>query len=260
MTFIGYIAAIIIFASMWALFATGRKSWIVTVFWAGIMLVMSIGYKNGIPMNGLCLSIALLETIMTVRAVYGVIIWNQSFKEKGVILPLVIYLITALLVSYCVMELQKLGYIPDFMNIKDGGSIGRKIVNIIIILVISIGPAYVGLIRFERFFSNPSELILLDCHFYTSTVSTGRVLKEYYMYGINNGIKHYFRITKRTYFMLRFEKRLQLSTYKDIRGNIYVVKNPCPKNLENIARRDIRLAKNIAVSAVIYAVIMIIVL
>ena len=80
------------------------------------------------------------------------------------------------------------------------------------------------------------------------------------MYGINNGVKYHFRITKRIYFMLRFEKRLVMNVYKDLRGNMFVVKNPCPGNLKSVAGRDIRMAKNIAMSAVVFIVIMVIIL
>ena len=260
MTYIGYIAAIIIFASLWAVFATGRRCWLVTVFWAGIMLVMSLGAKRGVPMNGLCLSIAVFETIMSIRALYGVIMWDHSFKDKGVVIPIVIYLITLVLVSYCVRELQKLGYVPDIMNVKEGATTAGNILAAIVLMIISILPAYVGLLRFERFFSNPSELTLLDCRFYTSALSNGKAFKTYSMNGINNGVKHYLRVTKRTYFMLRFENRLQMNVYKDLRGNIFVTENPCPKNLENVARRDLKTARNIAMSAVVYLVLMFIVL
>lgn len=260
MTFIGYIAAAVIFAALWTMFATGRKSWLVTVFWAGIMFVMSLGAKRGLAVNGLCLLIALFETILSIRAMYGVIIWNQSFKDKGIVLPAVIYMITLILVGYCLTQIQKLGYVPDVMGIK--GELGalRKLVNFIVIAAVSVPPAYIGLLRFERFFSNETSLTLLNCRFYTSSLVGGKVFKGYYMYGINNGVKHYFRITKRAYFMLRFEDRVVLSMRKDLRGNMFAVKNPCPQNLSNVARRDIRMAKNIGLSAVIYAVIMIIIL
>lgn len=260
MTFIGYLAAAVIFAALWAMFATGRKSWLVTIFWAGIMFVMSIGAKRGLAINGLCLLIALCETALSIRAVYGIIIWNQTFKDKGLVLPIVIYIITLILVSYTVIQIQKTGYVPDVMGVN--GEIGnlRKLVNFIILALLSIPPAYIGLLRFERFFSNETSLTLLNCKFYTSSLVGGKVFKGYYMYGINNGVKHYFRITKRAYFMLRFEDRVVLNMRKDLRGNLFAVKNPCPQNLSNVARRDIRLAKNIAISAVVYIVIMVIIL
>lgn len=260
MTYVGYLAGIIIFASVWAVFATGRKSWLVTAFWAGIIFVMSLGVKRGLGVNGLCLCIAMLETLMTIRATYGIRIWNQSLKDKGLVLPIVIYIITVFFVGYCVIQMQKIGYIPDFMNFNGEMGIVRKIFNLIVILFISAPPAYIGLMRFERFFSNPMSLTLLNCRFYTSSMMGGTVFKGYYMYGINNGVKYYFRITKRAYFMLRFEDRVVLDMRKDLRGNMFAVKNPCPKNLEHVARRDIRMAKNIAMSAVVYAILMVIIL
>ena len=99
MTYIGYLAAIIIFGSVWAVFATSRRSWLVAAFWAAVMLVTALGAKRGLEVNGLCLCIAVFETALSIRATYGIIIWNQNFKDKGVILPIVIYLITVLLVS-----------------------------------------------------------------------------------------------------------------------------------------------------------------
>ena len=260
MTYIGYLAAAIIFATVWAMFATGRRSWLVTAFWAFIALVTAMGVKRGLEINGLCLCIAVFETIMSIRATYGIIIWNQNFKDKGVVLPIVIYLITAMLTGYCIIQIQKLGYVPDIMGVNREMGFIRKLINTVFVLAVSIPPAYVGLLRFERFFSNKTELILLNCKFYTSSLANGGTFKEYYMYGINNGVKHYFRVTKRMYFMLRFEDRLKLNLYKDLRGNMFAVENPCPKALEHVAGRDIRMAKNIAMSAVVYIIIMIVML
>ena len=260
MTYIGYLAATIIFSSVWAVFATSRRSWLVAAFWAAVMLVTALGAKRGLEVNGLCLCIAVFETALSIRATYGIIIWNQNFKDKGVILPIVIYLITVLLVGYCIIQIQKIGYVPNIMGINKEISFVRKLINIICVMVISVPPAYVGLLRFERFFSNKMEITLLNCRFYTSSPVSGGIFKGYYMYGVNNGVKYYFRITKRLYFMLRFEDKVKLDMYKDLRGNIFAVKNPCPKNLEHVARRDIRMAKNIAMSAVVYIIIMIIIL
>ncbi len=260
MTFIGYLSAAVIFAALWAMFATGRKSWLVTIFWAGIMFVMSLGAKRGLEVNGLCLLIAILETALSIRAVYKVIIWNQNFKDKGVVLPIVIYLITLILVGYCIIQIQKMGYVPDIMGIKGELGAFRKFINFIVIALIAVPPAYIGLLRFERFFSNETNLTLLNCKFYTSSLIGGKVFKGYYMYGINNGVKHYFRITKRVYFMLRLEDRIVLTMRKDLRGNIFAVKNPCPQNLSYVARRDIRMAKNIGISAVVYIIIILILL
>ena len=162
--------------------------------------------------------------------------------------------------GYVVIQIQKAGYVPDLMGVKGEMGALRKFINFIVIALITVPPAYIGLLRFERFFSNETSLTLLNCKFYTSSLIGGKVFKGYYMYGINNGVKHYFRITKRAYFMLRFEDRVVLSMRKDLRGNTFAVKNPCPQNLSNVARRDIRMAKNIALSAVIYTVIMLIIL
>lgn len=256
----GYTAAAAIFAALWAAFATGRKSWLVTVFWAGVVLVMSLGAKRGLVMNGLCLLIAVLETILSIRAMYGVIMWNQSFKDKGVVLPAVIYIITLILVGYCLTQLQKLGYIPNVMGVGMETGFMRRLANFILTAVIALPPAYVGLLRFERFFSNKTELTLLNCHFYTGSLMGGKVFKGYYVYGVNNGVKHYFRVTKRAYFMLRLEDRLEFSLYKDLRGNLFAVKNPCPGNLELVAGRDLRMAKNIGLSAAVYIIVMVIIL
>jgi len=260
MTFVGFMAGIIIFVSLWASLATGRKSWLVAVFWAGIMLVIVLGVKRGFVLNGLCLIIASYEAIMSMRAINKVIIWNQSFKEKGVVLPIIAYLLSLLFVGYCIVQIQLLGYVPDIMGVKGSVGIIRKIIDAIIIAIIAFPVAYVSLLRFERFFSLDDELILLNCRFYTSNLGVGKISKGYYMYGINNGVKHYFKVTKRTYFMLRLEDRIVLKVKRDIRGNMFVVENPCPKNLENVARRDLRLFKNIAVTAVIYMILLIIIL
>ncbi|MEA4971628.1 MAG: hypothetical protein VB119_00455 [Candidatus Metalachnospira sp.] len=260
MTFIGLVAGIIIFVSLWASLATGRISWLVTTFWAGIMLIVVFGAKRGCVVNGLCLFIAFYQTVISMRAINKVIIWNQSFKDKGVVLPIFIYLISLLLVGYCIVQVQLLGYVPDVMGVKGSAGIIRKIIDAIIIAVISVPIAYIDLLRFERFFSLDDELILLNCKFFTSNLGGGKISKGYYMYGINNGIKHHFRVTKRTYFMLRLEDRLVLKMKRDVRGNFFVIKNPCPKNLENVARRDLRLFKNIAVTAVVYIIFLIIIL
>ncbi|GFI61314.1 hypothetical protein IMSAG049_00471 [Clostridiales bacterium] len=229
MTYIAYFAAAIIFASIWAMFSTGRRSWIVTAFWAGIVIAVCMGAKRGLEVNGLCLFIAILEMFISIRAIYGVIIWNQMFKDKGIVLPAVIYIITVFIVGYCIIQIQKLGYVPDIMNIRGQRGIIRELINAVVLLLAAIPPTYIGILRFERFFSNEISLTLLNCRFYTSSLGGGTVFKGYYMYGICNGVKYHFRITKRSYFMLRFEDRVVLNMRKDLRGNLFAVKNPCPK-------------------------------
>jgi len=260
MTFVGFVAGILIFVSLWASLATGRKSWLVTTFWAGIMLVIVLGAKKGAAVNGLCLLIASYEAIMSIRAINKVIMWNQSFKDKGIVLPIIIYIISLLLVGYCIVQIQILGYVPDVMGVKDSVGILRKILDGIVIAIVAVPITYIGLLRFERFFSLDDELILLNCRFYTSNFGIGKIFKAYYMYGINNGVKHYFRLTKRTYFMLRLEDRFVLNVKRDFRGNILVIKNPCPKNLENVARRDLRLFKNIVLTGTVFLFILTIIL
>lgn len=260
MTFIGFLAGIIIFVSLWSALATGRKSWLVATLWAVIMLIVALGAKRGCVVNGLCLFIAFYESIMSMRAINKVVIWNQSFKDKGVVLPIIIYLISLLLVGYCIVQIQLLGYVPDIMGVKGTAGVIQKIIDAIVIAVITAPVAYIGLLRFERFFSSDDELILLNCKFFTSSLGGGKISKGYYMYGINNGVKHHFRVTKRVYFMLRLEDRLVLKIKRDFRGNIFVINNPCPKNLENVARRDLRLLKNIVVTAVFYTILLIIIL
>lgn len=255
MTFIGFIAGILIFASLWASRATGRKIWLVSAFWASIVLIAVLGVKRGCAINGLCIFIAGYESILSIRAVDKVIIWNQSFKDKGVVLPIIVYIISVLLVGYCIVQVQLLGYVPDLMGVKGASSIFRKIVAGIVIAMIAVPVTYTNLLRFERFFSLNYELILLNCRFYTSSLGGG-LSKAYYMYGINNGVKHYFRLTKRTYFMLRLEDRLVLKMKRDLRGNLFAVENPCPKNLENVARRDLKLIRNIIVTAVAYIILL----
>ncbi len=111
MTFIGYLSAAIIFAAMWAMFATGRKELACDHF-LGRHYVRYVPWrKTGLSVNGLCLLIAIGETALSIRAVYGIIIWDQNFKDKGVILPIVIYLITLILVGYVVIQIQKAGYV-----------------------------------------------------------------------------------------------------------------------------------------------------
>lgn len=259
MTFIGFIAGILIFVSLWASLATGRKVWLVSAFWASIVLIAAMGIKRGCVINGLCIFIACYESIVSIRAVDKVIIWNQSFKDKGVILPIIIYIISVFLVGYCIVQMQLLGYVPDLMGVKSTPGVLRKIIDGVIIAVIAIPIAYTNLLRVERFFSLNYELTLLNCRFYTSSIGRG-LSKAYYMYGINNGIKYYFRLTKRTYFMLRLEDRLVLKMKRDLRGNLFAVENPCPKNLENVARRDLKLFKSIVVTAVVYIVLLKIIL
>ena len=60
--------------------------------------------------------------------------------------------------------------------------------------------------------------------------------------------------------MLRLEDRLVIKLKRDLRGNLFVVQNPCPKNLEYVARRDLRMFKNIALTAVIYLILIIVLL
>lgn len=69
------------------------------------------------------------------------------------------------------------------------------------------------------------------------------IVKGYFLEGIQNGVTHHFRMTRRTFFMLQKEPVLQLQTKIGLLGGQYVTDFESAQYLKRIRRIDRRDAK-----------------
>ena len=89
------------------------------------------------------------------------------------------------------------------------------------------------------------NLILLNCNFFMANESGGEkgIQQGYFMEGVQNGITYYFRMTKRTFRMLRREKVLKLETRIGMFGGVYVMGVGKEDLQKRVRRSDRKTAK-----------------
>ena len=257
MAWLGLFTLIIFYWCFFTAAVTGRRSWI----WLSILclpvLIMVIGYKEGMQINGLIITLCAFMFIVCRSSLKDILLWNQKRRRYHWILLVFLWLICFLFLFYSIVELQISGYLWDFQgwNVEKRNSFRITITTLPIVWI----SYYYGEMFYnsvDRKKKKKSELILIACNFFIANNRGGDtgIDKGYFLDGVNNGINYHFRMTKGTYIMLQRERALRLKVQRGLLGGYYVLENPCPDNMKKTLKRD---RKNAKIGIVLFLFILI---
>ena len=224
MAWLGLFTLIIFYWCFFTAAVTGRRSWI----WLSILclpvLIMVIGYKQGMQINGLIITLCAFMFIVCRNSLKDILLWNQKRRRYHWILLVFLWLI-------CFLFLLPIVWISYYY--------GEMFYNSV-----------------DRLWRRKSELILIACNFFIANNRGGDtgIDKGYFLDGVNNGINYHFRMTKGTYIMLQKERALRLKVQRGLLGGYYVLENPCPDNMKKTLKRD---RKNAKIGIVLFLFILI---
>ena len=246
MAWLGLFTLMIFYWCFFTAAVTGRRSWA----WLSILclpvLIMVIGYKEGMQINGLIITLCAFMFIVCRSSLKDILLWNQKRRRYHWILLVFLWLICFLFLFYSIVELQISGYLWDFQgwNVEKRNSFRITITTLPIVWI----SYYYGEMFYnsvDRLWKRKSELILIACNFFIANNRGGDtgIDKGYFLDGVNNGINYHFRMTKGTYIMLQRERALRLKVQRGLLGGYYVLENPCPDNMKKTLKRDRKNAK-----------------
>ena len=172
--------------------------------------------------------------------------WNIKQRKKRPALFWFLYFISFLLMFYSVAQAQIQGYI---LNIQGWGSENMAMLRLHLTLLplLVLNYAYTGMLytAIDRMKLKQRELILLECRcFIAHETGAEKIARQaHYLEGINNGITYHFQLTKRTFQMLKKEKKLKLQIHTGTLGGMYIMELDDPDYFKRVRRMDRKAAK-----------------
>ena len=246
MAWLGFVTLITIYWCIFLSVVTGRVGWTLITGWLVPILAMTISFEEGMMVNGLMFLICLLMFLACRKGLTEIRGWNIRQRKKHSFLFWFLYVISFLLMFYSVAQAQIQGYI---LNIQGWGSENMPAVRLFITLVplMVLNYFYTGMIYtgIDRMRLKQRELILLECRcFIAHETGAEKVARQaHFLEGINNGITYHFKLTKRTFQMLKKEKTLKLQIHTGLFGGMYIIDLGNPDFFKRVRRLDRKYAK-----------------
>lgn len=246
MAWLGLITWVTICGCVFTTAVTGRFSWILLCIWCIPVMGMSLFYEPGRNVNGLMVLLCVVMFLTSRKSLTDVRMWNLKLRKQHSFLFRFIYVFCFLVFYYCFWQAQKEGYIWDFQGVS---SKEQNLLRLILtsLPIIALVKPLTDMIynSLDRIWCKKNELVLLSCKFFLANSSGGEkgFWKGYYLDAIHNGVNYHFKMTKRTYAMLKMEKNLRLQVRVGILGGLYVLENPCPENVRKVRKKDRQILK-----------------
>lgn len=246
MAWLGFVTLITIYWCIFTSATSGRWGWFAICIWLAPIFAMTITYENGMEINGLMVLICIVMFLVCRRGLLDVRMWNTKLRKGHSILFAMLYVLLFVMFLYSFAQAQIQGYMLNIQGWKsDHGSVWTMLLTLTPMLVLNGVFTQMVFTTIDRLYCRKKELTLLSCQFYIASESGVEkgIVKGYFLEGIQNGVTHHFRMTRRTFFMLQKEPVLQLQTKIGLLGGQYVTDFESGQYLKRIRRIDRRDAK-----------------
>lgn len=227
MKIMGVIFFILIYLCLCGFVATGRKAFFVPAIWCVPLMGLGFNYKYDMEINGLLVLICTIMFIFCFFPLLRLIMWNTSNFMNHKIIYSIIFIFNYIFIAYCVYEAQYLGYVYDFQGVRGNINAVKTVIAVIFGLILCNYTTIIEMTFFDRMFSKGSEFVLLKCRSFKFNSLDLR--GKYYIDGVNNGKIYHFRITSRTYIIVRKESKIITASRSGILGGFYIVKMIYPQ-------------------------------
>lgn len=243
MEWLGFLTVVTVYWCFFLAAVTGRWGWALLTGWLVPVFAMTLRYKPGMEINGLMVLICVVMFFVCRKGLTDVKLWNVKIRKKRNIFFGILYILVFLMMFYSLAQAQIQGYL---LNLQGWDSsrmniwrMGLSLIPLILLNVVYTRMVYTAI---DRIYCKKEEITLLACHSYISReegVERG-IHQGYFMEGIQNGVTYYFRMTRRTYYMIKKETNLRLTMGVGLLGGRYVVDLGQPDWAKRTRRRDRR--------------------
>lgn len=247
MAWLGFVTLMTIYWCFFLSVVSGRWRWLVICIWLMPIFAMTIHHENsGAEINGLMVLICIVMFLVCRHGLLDVKLWNTRVRKRHNILFGLLYCILFAMFLYSFAQAQIHGYMLNIQGWKsDRGIVWTMLLTITPMLAINWFFTRMVFTTIERLYCKKKELTLLSCRFFIaneSGVEKG-IGKGYFLEGIQNGVTYYFRMTRRTYYMLKNEAVLKLQLKVGLFGGHYVTELDSAQYLKQIGKNDRRDAR-----------------
>ena len=246
MAWLGFVTLITIYWCIFLAVVTGRLGWGLITGWLIPILAMAISFEEGMMVNGLMFLLCLLMFLACRKGLIEIRGWNVKQRKHRPSLFWFLYIVSFLFMFYSVAQAQIQGYI---LNIQGWGSETMPMLRLHLTLLplLVLNYMYTGMLytAIDRTKLKQRELILLECRcFIAHETGAEKIARQaHFLEGINNGITYHFKLTKRTFQMLKKEKTLKLQIHTGLFGGMYIEELDDPDFFKRVRRMDRKAAK-----------------
>lgn len=247
MAWLGFVTLMTIYWCIFLSVVSGRWRWLIICIWLIPIFAMTINHEaGGGEINGLMVLICIVMFLVCRHGLLDVKLWNTRVRKRHNILFGMLYLILFAMFLYSFAQAQIQGYMLNVQGWKsDHGNIWTMLLTITPMLAINWLFTKMVFTTIERLYCSKKALTLLSCRYYIASESGVEkgLGKGYFLEGIQNGITYYFRMTRRTFYMLQNEPVLKLELKVGLFGGHYITKLDTAEFLKRIRKIDRRDAK-----------------
>ena len=246
MAWLGFVTLITIYWCIFLAVVTGRTGWAIITGWLIPIFAMTISFEEGMMVNGLMFLLCLLMFLVCRKSMTEIRGWNIRQRKKHPCLFWFLYVVSFLFMFYSIAQAQIQGYI---LNIQGWGSetlpMLRLHLTLLPLLVLNYFYTRMIYTAIDRMKLKQRELILLECRcFIAHETGAEKIARQaHFLEGINNGITYHFKLTKRTFQMLKKEKTLKLQIHMGLFGGMYIMELDNPDFFKRVRRSDRKVAK-----------------
>ena len=246
MEWLGFATLITAYGCVFTTAVTGRKGWILLLGWLIPIFGMTVSFQTGMEINGLMVLICLGMYFICRRGMVDVKMWNIRQRKKHNLLFALLYAVLFVLLFYSFAQAQIQGYLLNLQGWGGEWDIWRMGLPLLPLLWLNHMYTRMVYTAIDRLYCKRAELKLLSCRcFIANERGTEKGINQgSYLEGIQNGVTYHFRLTRRSYLMLRKENKLRLQTETGLLGGIYVTDLGHPewlKRARRVERRDAKL-------------------
>lgn len=247
MTWLGFATILTIYWCIFAFATSSRWGWLAICMWLVPIVAMTISHEAGMEINGLMILIGIIMFLVCRRSMLDLKMWNTKIRKQHSILFAMLYIVIILMFEYIFAVAQIQGYLLNIQGIgSEYGSSWTILLTAIPMLSLSWVYTQMVYTTIDRLYCKKKSLILLACQIYISNESSleTKLLRGYFLEGVQNGVTYHFKMTRRVFFMLQHEKVLQIPIKVGLFGGQYVTElQAADREKKKLHRMDTKAAQ-----------------
>ncbi|MCQ4725952.1 hypothetical protein NE664_04645 [Anaerotignum faecicola] len=221
MAFIGIISVIQFFFALIAATVTGRREWLITLFWCIPTFMMAYTVNDGMVINGLVIVISFYMFFITAYSLWGIKLWHTGERKNKKRVIITLLCINFVVCSYCIYQCITLGYFGKSLEALNKAQ--RTVVSIIAGAGEGAVMLPVSVTALDRFFSKKENFVLIHC----SPLRQGRKNNvqfggRFAIKGVQNGKEYIFNMTRKAFLLLKKREHFIMEARRGILGGVYV--------------------------------------
>lgn len=216
MALIGILFVLVSFYAVYRFVFTGRRAYVCILLYSLPMIGMIYTKQGRSNINGITVLMSIFVICADIYSLYDTALWYKAEKNKYKFIDFAVIFIIFILSFYYTYQCLAGGYL-NFL----GTDIFNKYavyVAVVCSVFYTASARYILYTAVDKYFSQNEKFIIIKC----SPVRKNGIIKMRGINGVQNGINYFFNADRRTFFLLRNEKRLVLDVKKGVHGGMYV--------------------------------------